>query len=98
MDRLPHPLSPGATIGILGNGQLGRMLAQAAARLGYRTHVYGPDKDSPAEQVASASTVAAYEDNGALVGFAAAVDAVTFEFENVPVKSVRELSARVPVR
>lgn len=98
MDRLAHPLFPGATIGILGNGQLGRMLALAAARLGYRTHVYGPDKDSPAEQVATASTVAAYEDNGALVGFAAAVDAVTFEFENVPVKSVRELATRVPVR
>jgi 5-(carboxyamino)imidazole ribonucleotide synthase len=98
MHRLPHRLPPGATIGILGNGQLGRMLALAAARLGYRTHVYGPDSDSPAEQVASASTVAAYEDNAALVGFAAAVDAVTFEFENVPVKSVHELAARVPVR
>ena len=74
MHCLPHRLPPGATIGILGNGQLGRMLALAAARLGYRTHVYGPDSDSPAEQVASASTVAAYEDNAALVGFAAAVE------------------------
>lgn len=93
-----HRLPPGATIGILGNGQLGRMLALAAARLGYRTHVYGPDNDSPAEQVATASTVAAYEDVGALVSFAAAVDAVTFEFENVPVKTARELAARVPMR
>lgn len=98
MHRLTQPLPPGATIGILGNGQLGRMLALAAARLGYRTHVFGPDKDSPAEQVAGMSTVAAYEDNAALVQFAAAVDAVTFEFENVPVKSVQQLAERLPVR
>lgn len=97
MQRLPQHLPPGATIGILGNGQLGRMLALAAARLGYRTHVFGPDTDSPAEQVATASTVAAYEDDGALVSFAAAVDAVTFEFENVPVKTAQRLAARVPV-
>ena len=76
----PRPgLPPGATIGILGNGQLGRMLSLAAARLGYRTHVYGPDSDSPAEQVAAASTVAAYEDQAALAAFAKAVDVVTFE-------------------
>ncbi|MGE4061802.1 MAG: 5-(carboxyamino)imidazole ribonucleotide synthase [Rhodospirillaceae bacterium] len=93
-----HRLAPGATIGILGNGQLGRMLALAAARLGYRTHVYGPERDSPAEQVASDSTIAAYEDANALAGFAAAVDAVTFEFENVPVKCAQELAARVRVR
>jgi 5-(carboxyamino)imidazole ribonucleotide synthase len=93
-----HRLPPGATIGILGNGQLGRMLALAAARLGYRTHVFGPDQDSPAAQVATTSTVASYDDNAALVGFAAAVDAVTFEFENVPVKTARDLAARVPVR
>lgn len=98
MDTPSRPLPPGATIGILGNGQLGRMLALAAARLGYRTHVFGPDKDSPAEQVATRSTVAAYEDVGALVGFAASVDAVTFEFENVPVQSAKELAARLPVR
>lgn len=93
-----HRLPPGATIGILGNGQLGRMLALAAARLGYRTHVFGPDRDSPAAQVATASTVAAYEDTNALVGFAAAVDAVTFEFENVPVAAARALAERVRVR
>ncbi|MCC6915162.1 MAG: 5-(carboxyamino)imidazole ribonucleotide synthase [Rhodospirillaceae bacterium] len=98
MDRETRPLPPGATIGILGNGQLGRMLALAAARLGYKTHVYGPDKDSPAEQVATASTVAAYENAAALIGFAAAVDAVTFEFENVPVKTAHELSSRLTVR
>lgn len=92
-----HRLPPGATIGILGNGQLGRMLCLAAARLGYRTHVFGPDQDSPAEQVASVSTVAAYEDAAALVSFAASVDVVTFEFENVPVKSAERLAARIPV-
>ncbi len=94
MNRLP----PGATIGILGNGQLGRMLALASARLGYKAHVFGPDADSPAEQVAAVSTVAAYDDTAALVGFAAAVDAVTFEFENVPVKTVENLDTRLRVR
>lgn len=93
-----HPLPPGATIGILGNGQLGRMLALAAARLGYRTHVFGPDADSPAAQVATAATTAAYEDEAALDAFAAEVDAVTFEFENVPVATARYLAARVRVR
>ncbi len=91
-------LPPGATIGILGNGQLGRMLSLAAARLGYRTHVYGPDKDSPAEQVATASTVAAYEDQATLAAFAKAVDVVTFEFENVPASSVKFLMEHAIVR
>jgi 5-(carboxyamino)imidazole ribonucleotide synthase len=98
MHRLAQSLPPGATIGILGNGQLGRMLALAAARLGYRTHVFGPDKNSPAEQVATASTVAAYEDNAALIQFAAAVDAVTLEFENVPVLTAQRLAERLPLR
>jgi 5-(carboxyamino)imidazole ribonucleotide synthase len=92
------PLRPGATIGILGNGQLGRMLSLAAARLGYRTHVYGPDTNSPAEQVATESTVAAYEDTKALGKFAEAVDVVTFEFENVPVDAAAFLTERVTVR
>ena len=91
-------LAPGATIGILGNGQLGRMLCLAAARMGYRTHVFGPDLDSPAEQVATASTVAAYTDETALAGFSAAVDVVTFEFENVPAASAAYLAARTQVR
>ena len=79
-----QPLPPGATIGILGGGQLGRMSAMAAARLGYRCHVFAPDADSPGMQIAAATTVAAYEDEAALRRFAAAVDVVTFEFENVP--------------
>ena len=91
-------LSPGCVIGILGNGQLGRMLCLAAARLGYRTHVFGPDADSPAEQVAGQSTVAGYDDEAALAAFADAVDVVTFEFENVPAKAAAFLAAHTQVR
>ncbi|MEX6723529.1 5-(carboxyamino)imidazole ribonucleotide synthase [Parapedomonas caeni] len=78
------PLPPGSTIGILGGGQLGRMLALAAAELGYRCHIYTPEHDSPASHVAAATTIAAYEDETALTGFATSVDIVTYEFENVP--------------
>ncbi len=93
-----HRLLPGATIGILGNGQLGRMLCLAAAQLGYRTHVFGPEADSPAEQVAGVSTVAAYTDESALAAFSAAVDVVTFEFENVPAQAAAFLAAHTKVR
>ncbi|MFN4090013.1 MAG: 5-(carboxyamino)imidazole ribonucleotide synthase [Alphaproteobacteria bacterium] len=92
------PVPPGATIGILGGGQLGRMTALAAARLGYRCHVYAPDEDSPAAYVSAAWTRAAYDDRETLARFAGAVDVVTFEFENIPYESVRLLSDRVPVR
>jgi 5-(carboxyamino)imidazole ribonucleotide synthase len=92
------PLPPGRTIGIIGGGQLGRMAALAAARLGYRVHVFSPETDSPAAQVAAFATVAEYTDAAALEAFARAVDVVTFEFENVPAESVRLLSALVPVR
>ena len=93
-----HRLPPGATIGILGNGQLGRMLCLAAARLGYRTHVFGPEADSPAEHVATVSTVADYSDQAALEAFAEAVDVVTFEFENVPADAAAFLAAHTQVR
>ena len=89
---------PGSTIGILGGGQLGRMTALAAAELGYRCHIYCPDAGSPAAQVAAEATVAAYDDTAALARFAAAVDVVTFEFENVPAATVATLAASVPVR
>ncbi len=89
---------PGATLGILGSGQLGRMFAQAAARLGYRVHVYSPDADSPTGQVAAAATVAAYDDIAALQKFAASIDVVTLEFENVPTTAVETLAQFVPVR
>ena len=92
------PIAPGAVIGILGGGQLGRMLALAAAGLGYRVHVYCPEPAGPAAEVAAAETVAAYDDDRALARFAAAVDVVTLEFENVPAQTVRWLAARVPVR
>ncbi len=89
---------PGSTIGILGGGQLGRMLALAAARLGLRCHVYAPDADSPAFDVAAARTVAAYDDAAALNAFAEAVDVATYEFENIPLATVELLAARVTVR
>ena len=92
------PLAPGATIGILGGGQLGRMIAMAAARLGLKSHIYSPDADSPAFDVAAARTVAAYEDEAALRAFAAGVDVVTYEFENVPARTASVLAAIKPVR
>ena len=91
-------LPPGATIGILGGGQLGRMSALAAARLGYRCHIYAPEADSPGMQVAAARTVAPYEDAAALARFAAAVDVVTCEFENVPAAALAALEPLAPCR
>ncbi len=91
-------IAPGSTIGILGGGQLGRMLALAAATMGYRTHVFAPEAELPAGDVAAEVTRAAYEDGVALDAFAAAVDVVTYEFENVPVATVERLAARVAVR
>lgn len=91
-------IAPGATLGILGGGQLGRMLALAAARLGLRVHVYAPDADSPAFEVAAEHTCARYEDEAALARFAAAVDVATYEFENVPQHTAELVSARVPLR
>ena len=76
---------PGSTIGILGGGQLGRMLAMAAAQLGYRCHIYAPEKDSIAAEVSAHFTCADWHDRAALAGFAQACDVVTYEFENVPV-------------
>ncbi|MGD0640653.1 MAG: 5-(carboxyamino)imidazole ribonucleotide synthase [Roseiarcus sp.] len=91
-------LSPGATIGILGSGQLGRMLAMAALKLGLRCHIYAPESDAPAYDAASARTVAAFDDEEALARFAEAVDVITYEFENVPIASVEFLARRRPVR
>jgi 5-(carboxyamino)imidazole ribonucleotide synthase len=91
------PLPAGSTIGIVGGGQLGRMLAMAAARLGYRTIVLEPQPDCPAAQVANRQVVAAYDDAAALEELAAACSVVTYEFENVPVAAAGALAARVPV-
>ncbi len=90
-------LHPGATIGILGGGQLARMIALAAAPLGLKVHIFAPERESPAFDVASAHSCAAYDDTAALDRFAAAVDVVTYEFENVPVATAEHLAERVPV-
>jgi 5-(carboxyamino)imidazole ribonucleotide synthase len=90
-------LQPGATIGVLGGGQLGRMLALAAARLGFKCHVFAPSPDVPAFDVVHRTTCADYTDAEALDRFAGAVDVVTYEFENVPAETAAFLSARVPV-
>lgn len=95
---MTFPLPPNAVIGIIGGGQLGRMAALAAARLGYRCHILTPQPGSPASQVAAATTVAAYDDPVALARFAAASDVVTFEFENVSAPALDLLTKLKPVR
>ena len=92
------PLPPGSRIGILGGGQLGRMLALAAAPLGFRCHIFGPEDQPPAGQVADSVTAADYLDEAALDEFADSVDVVTLEFENVPAACLEILARRVPVR
>ena len=89
-------LVPGATIGILGSGQLGRMLAMAAARLGVKCHIYAPEP-GPAFDVAADFTLASYEDEAALAAFADKVAVVTYEFENVPARAAEVLAAHCPV-
>lgn len=91
-------LQPGARIGILGGGQLGRMLALAAARLGFDAVIYTPDEDSPASRVAAQTIVAPYDDLDAVRRFAQSVDVVTYEFENVPVDTAHAAAERAPVR
>jgi len=85
-------------IGILGGGQLGRMLSLAASRLGMRTHIFCPDPTSPAFEVTPHKTVAAYDDEAALAAFADAVDVITYEFENVPAATAEFLASRKPLR
>ncbi|MEO1314174.1 MAG: 5-(carboxyamino)imidazole ribonucleotide synthase [Pseudomonadota bacterium] len=91
-------LPPGSVIGILGGGQLGRMLALAAAPLGLRCHVYDPDGNAPAGQVCAQLHTAAYEDADALRRFAEGVDVVTYEFENIPTGALDAIEAIVPIR
>ena len=99
MKTMPAKIvSPGGTIGIIGGGQLGRMLSLAAARLGIKCHIFAPEPDSPAFQVAASHTIAAYGDIAALAEFARAVDVVTYEFENIPADAVTLLSSMRPVR
>ena len=95
---MANMLTPGATIGILGGGQLGRMLSVAAARLGFKTHIFEPGTNPPAGQVADRVTTAAYEDANALETFALSVDVITYEFENIPTQALDLLEAHRPIR
>ncbi len=97
MNKADLPLEPGSTIGILGGGQLGRMLALAAARLGFNVHVFCPEENSPAFKVAQKSYRFEYDDKHALAKFAQATDVITYEFENVPAQTAAYLSARTPL-
>ena len=91
-------IAPGAALGVLGSGQLGRMFAIAARRMGYRVHTFSPEVDTPTGQVADVEVMAEYEDLDALRAFARQVDVVTFEFENVPTVAVDAIEAITPVR
>lgn len=91
-------IAPGAALGVLGGGHLGRMFAIAARRMGYRVHTFSPEDDSPAGQVADLEITASYEDLDALRTFARGVDVVTFEFENVPIEATDAVEELVPVR
>ena len=86
--RRDQPLLPGATIGVMGGGQLGRMFAIAARRMGYRVHTFSPEKDGPAAQLSDQATAASYDDEEAVTNFACAVDVLTFEFENIPAATI----------
>ena len=88
-------VAPGSTIGILGGGQLGRMLAIAAAQLGYRVHIYAPEGSGPAADVCVEWVRGAWEDEEALARFADAVDVITYEFENIPVAPLAKLGERL---
>ena len=89
-------LPPGSTIGILGGGQLGRMLSVAAAQLGYRCHIYAPNADSVAAEVSAEFTCAEDDDIASLTGFAESCDVITFEFENVPVDPLHRIASSAP--
>jgi 5-(carboxyamino)imidazole ribonucleotide synthase len=91
-------IAPGAALGVLGGGQLGRMFAIAARRMGYRVHVFSPDDDSPSGQIADREVTAPYTDLDALRAFAGGVEVVTFEFENVPIEAIDAVEALAPVR
>lgn len=92
-----HPILPGKTVGILGGGQLGRMFAIAARRLGYRVHSFDPTRDGPAGQIADHEVIAAYDDLDAARRFAAGVDVVSFEFENIPAETLAAIAELKPV-
>jgi 5-(carboxyamino)imidazole ribonucleotide synthase len=92
------PVLPGSTVGVLGSGQLGRMFAIAARRMGYRVHTFSPDADTPTGQVADLEVIAPYDDLDAVRRFASNVSVVTFEFENVPAPTAQAAAEHAPVR
>jgi 5-(carboxyamino)imidazole ribonucleotide synthase len=94
---LNQPILPGETIGVFGSGQLGRMLAMVAKRMGYRIHTFSPESDTPTGQIADAEIAAPYEDLDAVRAFAQRVSVVTFEFENIPAATVETTAEHVPV-
>lgn len=94
----PKLFPPGSTVGVMGSGQLGRMFAIAARRMGYRIHVFSPESDTPAGQLADLEVAAPYDDQAAIEAFASGVDVLTFEFENIPVCSVDWAAAHCAVR
>ena len=89
---------PGATIGVMGSGQLGRMFAIAARRMGYRVHIFSPERDSPAGQLADREIAAPYRDESAVHAFARDVDLITFEFENIPLETIEWAASECEVR
>src|SRR5471030_1472486 len=96
--QLSRPVPPGGTIGIIGGGQLGRMLALAAARLGLKTCIYNDELNAPAFQVTPLQIAAPYDDRNMLTGFAEICDVITFEFENLPSDAIAHLASLKPVR
>ncbi len=92
------PILPGSTIGVLGSGQLGRMFAMAARRMGYLVHTFSPETDTPTGQISDKEFTASYEDHERVREFARGVDVVTFEFENIPSSTVESVAEIVPVR
>lgn len=93
-----RPILPGSTLGVMGSGQLGRMFAIAARRLGYRVHTFSPEYDTPTGQVADKEVTAGYDDEAAVRAFARAVAVLTFEFENIPSRTVAWAAEHCPVR
>src|SRR5579864_944985 len=95
---MPSQILPGSTVGVLGSGQLGRMFAIAARRMGYRVHTFSPDQDTPTGQIADLEVTASYDDLDAVAAFARRVGVVTFEFENVPAPTAQAAASCAPVR
>src|SRR3954468_24884630 len=92
------PIFPRSTIGVLGSGQLGRMFAMAARRMGYLVHTFSPETDTPTGQISDVEVTGSYDDLDAVRSFARNVDVVTFEFENIPSATINEVSQIAPVR